>query len=95
MKKIKSGKINREFLYKYYTIIIGIYFTLIIISLFIDFFQYGHGPETWHKIFHILIGIIIIYNWNNKNFYRPFTIINGAFFTFVAIFGWTFPNFVL
>lgn len=88
-------KINRESLYKWYTRIIGIYFILIIFSLFFDFAQYGHRPETWHKIFHILIGVIVIYNWNNKNFYRPFTAINGAFFTFVAIFGWTFPEFGL
>jgi len=84
---------KREFLYKWYTRIIGIYFTLIIISLFIDFVQFGYRPETWHKIFHIFIGIIVLYNWNNKNFYRPFTAINGAFFTFVAAFGWAFLNF--
>ena len=93
MKQIKIGKINREFLYKWYTRIIGIYFTFIIFSLFIDFAQYGHHPETWHKIFHIIIGVIILYNWNNKNFYRPFSSINGAFFIFVAIFGFTFPEF--
>lgn len=87
------NRINREFFYKCYTRIIGIYFLLIIFSLVIDFAQFGHRPETWHKIFHILVGIIILFNWNNKNFYRPFTSVNGAFFTFIAIFGWNFPNF--
>lgn len=105
MKKIKREKINKELniknkvnqevFCKWYTRIIGIYFLLIIISLILDFTQYGHRPETWHKIFHILIGLIIIYNWNNKNFYRHFTTVNGAFFTFIAIFGLVFPNFAL
>ena len=96
---MKRGKtkttINRDFLSKWYTRIIGVYFLLIVFSLFFDFIQLGHRPETWHKIFHILIGFIVIYHWNNKNFYRPFTAISGAFFTFVAIFGWTFPDFAL
>ena len=95
MEEAKKRKINREFLYKWYTRIIGIYFIFIIISLFIDFTQYGYRPETWHKIFHIIVGIVVLFNWNNKNFYRLFSAINGAFFTFVAIFGWTFPEFGL
>lgn len=94
MKKEKR-KINRMFLSKWYTRIIGVYFLLIVFSLFFDFIQLGHRPETWHKIFHILIGFIVIYHWNNKNFYRPFAAVNGAFFTYVAIFGWTFPDFAL
>ncbi len=84
-----------EFFHKWYTRIIGIYFALIIISLFIDFSQYGHRPETWHKIFHVILGVIILSNWNNKSFYRPFCLVNGAFFTFVAVFGFTFPSFGL
>ena len=95
MKYKTKININREFLCKWYTRIIGIYFLSIVFSLFIHFTQSGHTPETWHKIFHILIGIIVIYHWNNKNFYRPFTAVIGAFFTFVAIFGWTFPDFAL
>ena len=94
MKKEKR-KINRMFLSKWYTRIIGVYFLLIVFSLFFDFIQLGHRPETWHKIFHILIGFIVIYHWNNKNFYRPFAAVNGAFFTYVAILGWTFPDFAL
>ena len=94
MKKEKR-KINRMFLSKWYTRIIGVYFLLIVFSLFFDFIQLGHRPETWHKIFHILIGFIVIYHWNNKKFYRPFAAVNGAFFTYVAILGWTFPDFAL
>ena len=84
-------KIN--FLQKWYTRIIGIYFILIIISLIIDFTQYGYRLETWHKVFHIIIGIVVLFNWNNKKFYKPFCLINGIFFTLVALFGVTFPNF--
>jgi len=79
---------------KYYTRIIGIFFTLVAISLITDFITYGHRPETWHKVFHVILGVIILkYGWNNKNWWRPFSIANGAFFTFVAIFGLTFPDF--
>ena len=84
---------KKESLQKYYTRIIGVAFALVAISLILDFNQFGHRPETWHKIFHIILGIIIISNWNNKKFYKPFCIINGAFFTFVALFGWTFMDF--
>ncbi len=80
-------------LQKYYTKIIGVLFLLVTISLILDFISFGHRPETWHKIFHIIIGIVIILNWNNKKFYRPFCITNGLFFTFVALFGWTFMDF--
>jgi len=83
----------KENLQKYYTRIIGIAFTLVIISLIFDFSQFGHRPETWHKIFHVLLGIIILSNWNNKKFYKPFCIINGLFFSFVALFGWTYMDF--
>lgn len=82
-----------EFLHKWYTRTVGIFFVLVFLSLIIDIVQFGHRPETWHKIFHVILGIIIISNWNNKNFYRHFCLINGAFFIFVAAFGWTFPNF--
>ncbi|MBI2105216.1 DUF4383 domain-containing protein [Candidatus Woesearchaeota archaeon] len=89
---MKTMKINN--LQKYYTRIIGVFFLLVAISLIFDFINFGHRAETWHKIFHVLLGIIIIkFGWNNKNFWKPFCIANGAFFTFVALFGLTFPNF--
>jgi hypothetical protein len=79
---------------KWYTRVIGIFFTLVAISLLLDLVNFGHRPETWHKIFHVLLGVIILkVGWNNKNFWRPFCLWNGAFFTFVALFGWIFPDF--
>ncbi len=79
---------------KDYTRIIGIFFILIIFSLIFDWVEFGHRPETWHKIFHVLLGIVVIkFGWNNKNFWKPFCLSNGAFFTFIALFGWTFMNF--
>ena len=77
---------------KYYTRIIGIIFTLIILSLILDFYLNGYSAETWHKIFHVLLGIIILSNWNNYKFNKPFCLVNGAFFTFFAAFGFAFPN---
>jgi len=80
-------------LQKWYTRIIGILFVLVVISLILDFSANGHTPETWHKAFHVLLGVIILFNWNNEKFYRPFCLANGAFFAFVAIFGWVWMDF--
>jgi hypothetical protein len=81
-------------LQKGYTRIIGIFFILIIISLIMDYISFGFRPESMHKIFHVLLGIFVVYyGWNNKKFWKPFCIINGLFFTFVALFGWIYPNF--
>ena len=79
---------------KWYTRIIGIFFVLVAVVLVADFSKFGHRPETWHKIFHVTIGgIVLYYGWNNKNFWKPFALANGAFFTFIALFGFAFPNF--
>jgi len=79
---------------KWYTRIIGVFFVLIIISLGSDYLQFGFRPETMHKIFHVGLGILIIYfGWNNKNWWHGFPLINGSFFTFVALFGLLFPDF--
>ena len=80
-------------LQKWYSRIIGIFFVLVAFSLVADLINFGHRPETWHKIFHVLLGIIVLYNWNNEKFWKPFCLTNGTFFTFVALFGWTFPDF--
>ena len=80
-------------LQKYYSRIIGVLFLLVVVSLVIDLYNFGHRPETWHKVFHVILGIIIIMNWNNKRFYRPFCLLNGLFFSFVALFGWTYMDF--
>ncbi|MDP3765779.1 MAG: hypothetical protein Q8R04_04655 [Nanoarchaeota archaeon] len=83
-----------EIFQKWYTRIIGIFFVLVVISLIFDYSKFGHRPETWHKIFHVLLGSIVLYHgWNNKQFWKPFCLANGAFFSFVAAFGFTFPDF--
>jgi len=82
------------YLSKYYTRIIGIFFLLVIISLISDYLNSGFREETMHKIFHVLLGIIILkYGWSNPRFQENFPIVNGLFFTYVALFGWIFPNF--
>ncbi len=81
-------------LQKWYTRLIGIFFVLVVFSLATDFLKFGYRPETWHKIFHVVLGVIVLYNgWNNEKFWKPFCLANGAFFTYVALFGWTFPDF--
>jgi len=79
---------------KGYTRVIGVFFVLVVLSLITDFIQFGHRPETWHKIFHVLYGGLIIgFLWNSEKSWRPFCLWTGAFFTFVALFGWTWPDF--
>lgn len=79
---------------KWYTRAIGVFFVLVVVTLVTDIVQFGHRPETWHKIFHVVLGgIVLAVGWNKKEFWRPFCLVNGAFFTFVALFGWTFPDF--
>ena len=81
-------------LQKCYTRTIGVFFFLIIISLVTDLTIKGYSAETWHKLFHILLGAIIIgFAWNNSTWWKPFCIANGAFFLFVALFGISFPHF--
>ena len=85
---------NSIFLQKWYTRIIGIFFVLVFISLIFDFYKFGHRPETWHKIFHVIVGSVVLhYGWSNKNFWKPFCLVNGAFFAYVALFGLVFPDF--
>jgi hypothetical protein len=63
-------------------------------SLIADLLAHGHRPETWHKLFHVILGSIVLrYGWSNPRWWKPFSIANGAFFTFVAAFGWVFPDF--
>ena len=94
LKLAKNKDIIMKEIQKWYTRIIGLAFILVIFSLVTDYLAFGHRPETWHKIFHVLLGIIVVYTgWNNRKFWTPFSLANGAFFTFVALFGWTFPDF--
>jgi len=84
-------KINLQ---KGYTRIIGIFFVLVALSLISDYLMFGFRAETMHKIFHVILGLLIIkFGWNNKKFWKPFCIVNGAFFTYIALFGWIFPDF--
>lgn len=81
-------------LQKHYTRAIGIFFTLVAVTLATDYLKFGHRPESWHKIFHVLLGVIVLcYGCSNKNFWRPFCVANGAFFAYAALFGLVFPDF--
>jgi len=86
--------VGARWLQKWYTRGIGIFFVLVLLSLVADYHEFGHRPETWHKIFHVLVGAAILaVGWSNEQVWRPFCLVNGAFFAFVATFGWTFPDF--
>lgn len=79
---------------KWYTRIIGIFFTLVVVSLIADYAQFGFRPETMHKVFHIGLGLVVVrYGWNNEKWWRAFPLVSGAFFSYVALFGWLFMDF--
>lgn len=79
---------------KWYTRLIGIFFILVVFSLVLDCLKFGFRPETMHKIFHVGLGLIVVFfGWNNSKWWRPFALANGAFFTYIALFGWLFPDF--
>lgn len=83
-----------RWLQKWYTRGIGIFFVLVLLSLIADYREFGHRPESWHKIFHVLVGVgILVVGWSNERMWRPFCLVNGGFFSFIAAFGWTFPDF--
>ena len=87
-------KINAASLHKWYTRIIGIFFVLVALSLIADFYKFGHRAETWHKMFHVLLGsVVLYYGWSNEKFWKPFCLANGTFFTYIALFGFVFPDF--
>ena len=78
---------------KWYTRIIGIFFVLIVLSLVSDLVLNGYSLETWHKVFHVVLGIVVLaVGWNNARFWKPFCLANGAFFVCVAVVGLLFPN---
>lgn len=85
--------VSPEVLARWYTRIIGIYFVLIILPLITDFNLHDFNPESMHKLFHILLGSVILWKgWNSSEFQRFFPLINGAFFSYVALVGLLFPN---
>ncbi len=84
---------DRLFLAKWYTRIIGIFFISIIFSLIVDYLKFGVRLETGHKIFHILLGIMIVsLLWNNEKRWRSFCGINGIFFSTLALIGIAYPD---
>ena len=84
----------KQQLQKWYTRIIGIFFVLVVVTFVTDYSKFGYRPETWHKIFHVLLGSVVLhYGWSNKKFWKPFSLANGTFFTYAALFGFVFPNF--
>lgn len=85
--------VHAKFFQKWYTRIIGVFFVLIFISLVLDFMADGHTPETWHKVLHVLLGVIVLFHWNSEDFYRGFCLWNGVFFSFAALFGWVWMDF--
>lgn len=79
---------------KYYTRVIGVFFLLVALSLISDYAKFGFRPETMHKIFHVALGAIVLrYGWNSPSWWRAFPVGNGLFFSYVALFGWLFPDF--
>lgn len=79
---------------KWYTRIIGAFFVLVFFSLVSDYLAFGFGPETMHKVFHVILGAIVVwFGWRSEAWWRTFPLANGAFFSFVAVFGLLFPDF--
>ncbi len=88
------SKISLQSLPKYYTRFIGIAFTLVVISLLTDLAKFGFRPESMHKIFHVILGgVVVKLAWNNSSWWLPFCFVNGGLFTFIALFGWIYPDF--
>jgi len=83
-----------KFLQKWYTRIVGVFFVFVLVSLINELMGKGNTPEVWHKSFHVILGALILhFGWDSENFWKPFCLINGAFFLYIALFGWVFPDF--
>jgi hypothetical protein len=76
-----------------YTRLVGIYCLTVGLLLFWDLLFYGHRPEMWHRLFHLGIATIVIWNWNKNIFWKQFSLYNGILFLFLAAFGFAFPDF--
>ncbi len=78
---------------KWYTRVIGILFLLVAVTLVTDYMRNGFTHETFHKILHVAIGVLVVaYGWSRKTFWLKFCLVNGAFFTCVALAGWVYPD---
>ncbi len=85
---------RNHLLSKWYTRIIGVFFVLVIFSLIPDYFRFGFRPETMHKIFHIILGMVVVwFGWSSEAWRKFFPFASGGFFVFVAGFGFLFPDF--
>jgi len=79
---------------KLYTHVIAVAFLLVFFSLAADYARFGFRPETMHKVFHVILGgVILRFGWNNPLWWKAFPWANGAFFSFTALFGLLFPDF--
>lgn len=76
-----------------YTRIIAVYSIIIVILGVFEIVKNGYNPETWHRLFYLCLAIIIIINWNKRNFWKPFCLWNGLIFLYLAAFGFSFPDF--
>ena len=82
------------FLNKWYVRVIGVAFILVVISLLVDLQQFGFRAESMHKIFHVILGVIVVWcGWNSRQWWNIFPLVNGTFFFFVMVFGLLFPDF--
>jgi hypothetical protein len=78
---------------KWYTRVIGVFFILVALSLLADLLKFGVRLETWHKVFHIGLGLVVVrYGWNDRRWWQPFCRYTGAFFALVGLVGWIFPD---
>jgi hypothetical protein len=78
---------------KWYTRAIGLFFILVAVSLVMDYAAHGLRAETWHKVFHVALGLVVVgFGWKDARWWRPFCLANGAFFTLVGAVGWVFPD---
>lgn len=79
---------------QWYTRIIAILFLFVFFSFLVDYLQFGLRLETYHKLFHVIVGVaILVVGWNSSRFWQFFPLINGLFFIGVATWGFIFPNF--
>lgn len=85
---------DSKFWQRWYTRIVGVLFVFVLVPLINEAMNNGNTPELWHKAFHVILGSLILhFGWDNEKFSKIFCIANGAFFFYVALFGWVFPNF--
>mgnify|MGYP001560399605 CR=1 FL=1 len=84
---------RRLWIAKWYTRVVAIAFTAVIISLVADYLKFGFHAETLHKLLHVVVGVVVgILAWNNKAWWKPFCFADGVVFTTLALIGVLYPN---